>query len=129
MECGFFPEEIEHVKAGKHTYAEWRIFSELSLVLCNFCYVDFGSYDPTFFGCRSAHVLTSVSGTSPETFRQLSLRISAVLIAGIAYLSWSLLRLRESYTVRRKRTPKKGSIHQKAYSKPAPRESGRGNLL
>ncbi len=38
------------MKAGKHTYAEYRIFGKLSLVMCNICYVDFSSYDPTFFG-------------------------------------------------------------------------------
>lgn len=50
MECGNIPQEIEHALAGKHTYAEMRTFGDLSLVLCDFCKVDFGSYDPTFFG-------------------------------------------------------------------------------
>jgi hypothetical protein len=49
-ECGGFEQELEHLRAGKHTYAELRIFGDLSLVLCNFCMVDFGSRDPTFFG-------------------------------------------------------------------------------
>lgn len=50
MDCGFHPWEIEHARTGIHTYAEYRIFGELSLVLCSFCQCDFGSYDPTFFG-------------------------------------------------------------------------------
>jgi hypothetical protein len=50
MDCGSNPKEIEHARAGIHTFAEYRIFGDLSLVLCNFCQVDFGSYDPTFFG-------------------------------------------------------------------------------
>jgi hypothetical protein len=50
MDCGHLPQEVEHALAGKHTYAEMRIFDELSLILCDFCQVDFGSYDPTFFG-------------------------------------------------------------------------------
>ena len=50
MDCGFYPEEIEHALAGMHTYAEYRIFGDLSLVLCSFCDADFASYDPTFFG-------------------------------------------------------------------------------
>jgi hypothetical protein len=50
MECGSDPREIEEALAGKHTYAEYRIFGRLSLVLCNFCCADFSSYDPTFFG-------------------------------------------------------------------------------
>jgi hypothetical protein len=50
MDCGHDPQEVEHARAGRHTYAEYRIFGELSLVLCDFCQVDFGSYDPTWFG-------------------------------------------------------------------------------
>ncbi len=50
MECGHLREEIEHALAGKHTYAEMRIFEDLSLILCDFCQVDFSSIDPTFFG-------------------------------------------------------------------------------
>jgi hypothetical protein len=50
MDCGHRPEEIEHTLAGRHTYAEMRIFDDLSLVLCDFCQVDFGSYYSTYFG-------------------------------------------------------------------------------
>ena len=53
MECGSLPEEIEHARAGKHSYAEMSIFSDLSLVLCNFCQVDFGSFKPEMFGLPS----------------------------------------------------------------------------
>jgi len=44
------PLEIEHALAGKHSYAEMRIFDDLTLILCDFCQVDFASHDPTFFG-------------------------------------------------------------------------------
>src|SRR5436190_23468165 len=50
MECGNLREEIEHCLEGKHTYSEMRIFGDLTLVLCNFCQVDFGSSDPEWFG-------------------------------------------------------------------------------
>ena len=50
MDCGHDPVELQHFIEGKHTYAEYRIFGPHSLVLCNFCQVDFGSYDPTYFG-------------------------------------------------------------------------------
>ncbi len=50
MECGNLPEEIEHALAGRHTYAEMRIFGDLTLVLCDFCQVDFGSFNPEAFG-------------------------------------------------------------------------------
>jgi hypothetical protein len=49
MECGHLDEEIEHALAGIHTYYEMRIFGELSLILCDFCQVDFGSFHPEFF--------------------------------------------------------------------------------
>lgn len=50
-------EEIEHALAGKHTYAEMRIFGNLSVVLCNFCQVDFGSFHPDYFGLpRNARI-------------------------------------------------------------------------
>lgn len=49
-ECGGDPEEIEHFRLGKHTYQRFEVFAGLELTLCNFCMVDFGSYDPTFFG-------------------------------------------------------------------------------
>ena len=49
-ECGHLAQEIEHALAGKHTYAEMRVFGDLSVVLCNFCQADFGSFHPEFFG-------------------------------------------------------------------------------
>jgi hypothetical protein len=50
MDCGALPNEIEHALSGRHTYAEYRIFGDLTLVLCDFHQVDFGSYDPAYFG-------------------------------------------------------------------------------
>lgn len=50
MDCGHDSTEVEHARAEMHTYAEYRVFGDLSLVLCDFCQVDFTSYDPTFFG-------------------------------------------------------------------------------
>jgi hypothetical protein len=56
-ECGAVAEELEHFKSGKHSYAEYEVFPRLKLTLCNFCDVDFGSRDPTFFGLpRSARI-------------------------------------------------------------------------
>lgn len=50
MDCGALPEELEHLKEGKHTYAEFDIVFGLKLILCNFCQVDFGSYKPETWG-------------------------------------------------------------------------------
>lgn len=49
-QCGGSPRELEHFASGKHTYAEYEVFPSLTLRLCNFCDVDFGSMDPEFFG-------------------------------------------------------------------------------
>src|SRR5688572_17248489 len=57
MDCGHVPQELEHLREGQHTYAEYRIFGPLSLVLCDFCQVDFDSYDPAYFGLpRTARI-------------------------------------------------------------------------
>lgn len=50
MDCGHDPIELGHHAEGRHTYAEYRVFGSLSLILCNFCQVDFGSYDSNYFG-------------------------------------------------------------------------------
>ena len=46
------PVELEHFLAGKHTYAEYRIFGSRTLTLCNTCWIDFGSYNPSYFGLK-----------------------------------------------------------------------------
>ena len=56
-ECGAVPQEIEHFASGKHSYAEYEVFPSLKLTLCNFCDVDFGSFDPAYFGLpRNARI-------------------------------------------------------------------------
>jgi hypothetical protein len=50
MECGHLPEELKHFYDGLHTYAEYQVFGNLSLVLCDFCCADFGSIKPAHFG-------------------------------------------------------------------------------
>jgi hypothetical protein len=57
MDCGHLPEEINHFREGKHTYDVMEIVDGLRLVLCDFCQVDFGSYDPEFFGLPRNHPL------------------------------------------------------------------------
>ena len=54
MDCGASPDELRHFHEGLHTYAEFRIFDSLRLILCNFCQVDFGSYQPEYFGLPDA---------------------------------------------------------------------------
>jgi hypothetical protein len=47
-DCGALPEELEHFKEGKHTYAELKLFGA-TIVLCDFCQADFDSYAPSYF--------------------------------------------------------------------------------
>ena len=44
--------ELEHLRSGKHTYAEYLLFGS-TIVLCDFCRVDFDSYAPSYFGRRA----------------------------------------------------------------------------
>jgi hypothetical protein len=52
-DCGWDPQEFSHYR--KHTYSEVRVLDTDGLVLCDFCEVDFGSYDPTYFGLPRKH--------------------------------------------------------------------------
>jgi hypothetical protein len=49
-ECGHDLQELVHLREGKHTYQLMRVLDGLEIVLCNFCMVDFGSRNPSFFG-------------------------------------------------------------------------------
>jgi hypothetical protein len=48
--CGAVPVEIDHAREGVHTFAEYRILGDISLVLCNFCQVDMDSIHPEYWG-------------------------------------------------------------------------------
>lgn len=47
-ECGADDFELDHYK--EHKYHEYVLYHGIKLVLCDFCDVDFGSYDPTHLG-------------------------------------------------------------------------------
>ena len=49
-DCGADPTELDHFRLDEHTYQRLEVLAGLELDLCNFCMVDFGSYDPTYFG-------------------------------------------------------------------------------
>ena len=69
VDCGHLEEEIDHALNGQHTYAEMRVFGELNIILCNFCQVDFGSYDPQFFDPQTGrdHRTLAVASVRIET--------------------------------------------------------------
>ena len=48
MDCGGNESVINHGQNGQ--YREYELYFQQRLILCDFCDVDFGSYDPTYFG-------------------------------------------------------------------------------
>jgi hypothetical protein len=48
MECGADDFELDHYK--EHEYKVYEVYFGQRLILCDFCEVDFASYDPTYFG-------------------------------------------------------------------------------
>ncbi len=48
FDCGGEPKELEHLAEGKHIYSEVVAFG-IPIILCDFCLVDFSSYDPEYF--------------------------------------------------------------------------------
>jgi|SRR5688572_13967083 len=48
FDCGYDPKELQHLDAKRHTYSEFLAFG-VPIVLCDFCQVDFSSYDPVYF--------------------------------------------------------------------------------
>ncbi len=48
-DCAALPIELGHLAEGRHKYAESLVF-DTTIILCDFCQVDFGSYAPDYFG-------------------------------------------------------------------------------
>ena len=49
FDCGHLTGELKELEAGSHLYHQFHVFGE-TIVLCDFCDADFGSYYPSFFG-------------------------------------------------------------------------------
>jgi hypothetical protein len=49
FDCGHAPDEIGECLRGEHEYHRFKLWGQ-SLVLCDFCDADFGSYYPDYFG-------------------------------------------------------------------------------
>lgn len=49
-ECGGDPSSLERFKGGRHTYHAVKVFDGQELILCDSCMLNFGSFDPDFFG-------------------------------------------------------------------------------
>lgn len=52
-DCGWdVPTEMEHLNEKRHLYRLYEIAHDLRLTLCDFCAVDFGSYESEYFGLK-----------------------------------------------------------------------------
>lgn len=56
-DCGWRPEEIEHLNDNIHRYATYDIYKGLRLTLGNFCLGDFGSYKSEYLGFKNGRRL------------------------------------------------------------------------
>jgi len=51
MNCGGNNEEPSHYRT--HKFTEYEVYFDQRLILCDFCDVDFSSYDATYFGFKT----------------------------------------------------------------------------
>ena len=65
-DCGHDSAELDHLASDAHTYAEFEVFGS-RIVLCNFCMVDFSSYNGERFGLRQGKTI----GLGTSEFREL----------------------------------------------------------
>lgn len=49
-ECGAVPDELEHLRQNKHTYAVYELYDEIRVTLCLICALEIGSIRGDFFG-------------------------------------------------------------------------------
>ena len=58
IECGALEDEVkplkQDIKEGfihdSNTFNEYRIFEKFEIILCGYCAIDIGSFDPEYFG-------------------------------------------------------------------------------
>lgn len=48
-DCGHEPGELQELRDNEHEYHVFEVFNQ-TIVLCDFCDADFGSYYPDYFG-------------------------------------------------------------------------------
>jgi hypothetical protein len=48
-DCGHETNELQELKDGEHEYHKFKVFNQ-TIILCDFCDADFGSYYPDYFG-------------------------------------------------------------------------------
>lgn len=49
-ECGGDPVSLERFRADRHIYHSVKVFGDQELILCDSCMLNFGAFDPDFFG-------------------------------------------------------------------------------
>lgn len=66
-DCGFAEAEIEHFESHEHVYSEFEVYGS-TLILCNFCDLDFSSYKPEHWGFESGRRV----GYGSQGFRKVT---------------------------------------------------------
>lgn len=79
-DCGAIPEELEHFQQGIHSYNVYTVLYGMELTLCDFCHVDFGSYNPEFFGLPKGQRVNPTKMNFVRSIDQPSLRPGKVCI-------------------------------------------------
>jgi hypothetical protein len=50
MDCGHRANQVQNALGNLKEYAEYRVYEDFILILCDFCRGDFPRYKPEFFG-------------------------------------------------------------------------------
>lgn len=75
MECGGDEIELDHYQ--EHTYREFEAYFKQKLILCDFCDVDFGSYNPAHFGFKKGKKINYTDFNFVKEITDKSLRLDA----------------------------------------------------
>lgn len=73
MECGGIKTELDHYE--KHNYREYEAYFGQRIILCNFCDVDFSSFDPTYFGFKKNKKISFTDFSFVKDINDKQLRI------------------------------------------------------
>lgn len=77
-DCGGAPQELDHLRQGIHAYSVYTVFAGMELTLCDFCHVDFGSYNPDFFGLPKGQRIDLTKMSLVRSVDQPSLHLGKV---------------------------------------------------
>ena len=88
FDCGWDPGELEHLADGKPTYTEVLAFG-IPIVVCNFCLVDFSSYDPAYVTGQSSVLVSSSRYAQLQIHRKGKTSSAHAVVDGLRFSSSS----------------------------------------